>query len=77
MEKARVELAICREKVTTSPIAEADPIAGELTAEALSFLTLHSGVSSRQVLAILKNAFDPYDLHKLWLGVIQRDQERD
>jgi hypothetical protein len=76
MEKARAELAILRGKVTAAPVTE-DPTAGELAPEALSLLALHPGVSSRQILAILKNTFDPYDLHKLRPGLLQHDLERE
>ena len=69
MEKARAELAILQEKVTAAPITK-DPTVGELAPKALSLLALYPGVSSRQILVILKNIFDPYDLHKLQPGLL-------
>ena len=76
MEKARGKLAILRGKVTAAPIT-GDPTADKLAPEALSLLALHPGVSSRQILAILKNTFDPYNLHKLWPGLLQHDLEKE
>jgi hypothetical protein len=77
MEKARAELAILKGKATAAPVTEEDSTIGELAPEALSLLALHPGVSSKQVLAILKNTFDPYDLHKLRPGLLQHDLERE
>jgi hypothetical protein len=76
LEKARTELELLKGKGTPAAITvEAEP--GEITPEALSLLSLHPGVSTRWIIAILNNKFDPLNLCKLRPGQAHLDTEKE
>ena len=76
LEKVRAELELLKGKATPATIAvEAEP--GELTPEVLSLLSLHPGVTSHWIIAILNNKFDPLDLCKLCPGQAHLDIEKE
>ena len=76
LEKARTELELLKEKGTPAAImVEAEP--GEITPGALSLLFLYPEVSTRWIIAILNNKFDPLNLCKLRPGQAHLDAEKE
>ena len=78
LEKARTELELLKGKGKGTPAditVEAEP--GEITPEALSLLSLHPGVSTCWIIAILNNKFDPLNLCKLRPGQAHLDMEKE